>query len=50
MAEAYVIDAVRTPVGKRSGSLAGVHPIDLGGTRSAASSTGSTSTPARSTT
>ncbi|MCB0931912.1 MAG: acetyl-CoA C-acetyltransferase [Mycobacterium sp.] len=27
---AYVIDAVRTPVGKRNGSLAGVHPIDLG--------------------
>ena len=30
MAEAYVIDAVRTPVGKRNGSLAGLHPIDLG--------------------
>lgn len=30
MPEAYVIDAVRTPVGKRNGSLAGVHPIDLG--------------------
>jgi len=30
MPEAYVVDAVRTPVGKRSGSLAGVHPIDLG--------------------
>lgn len=30
MAEAYVIDAVRTPVGKRNGSLASVHPIDLG--------------------
>src|SRR6201993_444025 len=28
--EAYVVDAVRTPVGKRNGSLAGVHPIDLG--------------------
>ena len=28
--EAYVIDAVRTAVGKRNGSLAGVHPIDLG--------------------
>ena len=31
MAEAYVIDAVRTPVGRRGGSLANVHPIDLGG-------------------
>ena len=30
MSEAYVIDAVRTPVGKRNGSLAGIHPIDLG--------------------
>ncbi len=30
MADAYVIDAVRTAVGKRNGSLAGIHPIDLG--------------------
>ncbi|MFY9335288.1 MAG: steroid 3-ketoacyl-CoA thiolase FadA6 [Mycobacterium sp.] len=30
MAEAYIIDAVRTPVGKRNGALAGLHPIDLG--------------------
>ncbi|WP_280484549.1 acetyl-CoA C-acetyltransferase [Nocardia cyriacigeorgica] len=30
MREAYVIDAVRTPVGKRGGALAGVHPADLG--------------------
>lgn len=30
MPEAYVIDAVRTPVGKKNGSLAQVHPIDLG--------------------
>ena len=28
--EAYVIDAVRTPVGKRGGSLAAQHPADLG--------------------
>ena len=27
--QAYVIDAVRTAVGKRNGSLAGVHPVDL---------------------
>jgi acetyl-CoA C-acetyltransferase len=27
---AYVIDAVRTAVGKRNGSLAGIHPVDLG--------------------
>jgi acetyl-CoA C-acetyltransferase len=30
MPEAYVVDAVRTAVGKRNGSLAGVHPVDLG--------------------
>ncbi len=29
--EAYIVDAVRTPVGKRGGSLAGVHSADLGG-------------------
>jgi acetyl-CoA C-acetyltransferase len=30
MAEAYIIDAVRTPVGRRNGGLAKVHPADLG--------------------
>lgn len=30
MAEAYIIDAVRTPVGKRGGGLAHMHPADLG--------------------
>ncbi|MEV4597398.1 acetyl-CoA C-acetyltransferase [Amycolatopsis sp. NPDC049253] len=30
MAEAYVLDAVRTPVGRRGGALAAVHPADLG--------------------
>lgn len=30
MPEAYIVDAVRTPVGKKNGSLAQVHPIDLG--------------------
>ena len=30
MAEAYIIDAVRTPVGRKKGSLAAVHPADLG--------------------
>jgi acetyl-CoA C-acetyltransferase len=28
--DAYVIDAVRTPVGKRNGALAAVHPADIG--------------------
>ncbi|MFE7198399.1 acetyl-CoA C-acetyltransferase [Microbacterium oxydans] len=30
MAEAYIVDAVRSPVGRRGGSLAEVHPVDLG--------------------
>jgi len=30
MTEAYIVDAVRTPVGRRGGGLAGVHPADLG--------------------
>ena len=30
MPEAYIVDAVRTPVGKRGGSLSAVHPADLG--------------------
>ncbi|HEX3788666.1 MAG TPA: acetyl-CoA C-acetyltransferase [Pseudonocardiaceae bacterium] len=31
MPEAYIIDAVRTPVGRRGGGLSAVHPADLGG-------------------
>ncbi len=30
MAEAYIVDAVRTPTGRRGGGLSGVHPADLG--------------------
>lgn len=30
MAEAYIVEAVRTPVGRRRGGLAHVHPADLG--------------------
>jgi len=30
MAQAYLVEAVRTPVGRRGGGLAGVHPADLG--------------------
>ena len=30
MTEAYIIDAVRTPVGRRGGSLAEIHSADLG--------------------
>jgi acetyl-CoA C-acetyltransferase len=29
LAEAFIVDAVRTPVGKRGGALAGVHSADL---------------------
>ena len=28
--EAYIVDAVRTPVGRKGGGLSGVHPADLG--------------------
>jgi acetyl-CoA C-acetyltransferase len=28
--EAYIVEAARTPVGRRDGGLAGVHPADLG--------------------
>src|SRR5882757_9427522 len=30
MPEAYIVDAVRTPVGKKGGGLAAEHPADLG--------------------
>ncbi len=30
MSEAYIVDAVRTPTGRRGGALSGVHPADLG--------------------
>jgi acetyl-CoA C-acetyltransferase len=30
MTVAYLVDALRTPVGRRGGALAGVHPADLG--------------------
>jgi acetyl-CoA acyltransferase len=31
MAEAVIVDAVRTPIGKRNGALSGIHPADLSG-------------------
>jgi len=30
MAEAYIVDAVRTPIGRKKGGLAHLHPADLG--------------------
>ena len=30
MAEAYIVEAVRTPVGRRKGGLGGEHPADMG--------------------
>jgi acetyl-CoA C-acetyltransferase len=30
MSEAFIVDAVRAPVGKRGGSLSSIHPADLG--------------------
>ena len=35
MRDAVIVEAVRTPVGKRNGSLSAVHPIDLVGPRAA---------------
>jgi len=29
MRDAVIVEAVRTPVGKRNGTLSGVHPVDL---------------------
>ena len=31
MAEAVIVDAVRTAIGKRNGALCGIHPVDLSG-------------------
>src|SRR2546428_2587045 len=30
MGQAYIVDAVRTPIGRRGGGLSGVHSADLG--------------------
>jgi acetyl-CoA C-acetyltransferase len=30
MTEAYIVDAIRTPMGRRNGGLRGIHPGDLG--------------------
>ena len=30
MSEAFIVDAVRTPVGRRGGALSQIHPADLG--------------------
>ena len=30
MAEAYIVDALRSPTGKRGGTLSQVHPVDMG--------------------
>jgi acetyl-CoA acyltransferase len=29
MREVVIVEAVRTPVGKRNGGLSGTHPVDL---------------------
>ena len=36
MPEAVIVEAVRTPVGRRNGALAGLHPTELLGTAQAA--------------
>jgi acetyl-CoA acyltransferase len=30
MGTAYIVDAVRTPIGKKNGALSGLHPVELG--------------------
>src|SRR5438128_145236 len=42
MPDAVIVGAVRTPVGRRKGGLAGIHPVDLSGhvLRALASRTG----------
>jgi acetyl-CoA acetyltransferase len=50
MPDAFVVGAVRSPVGRRNGSLAAIHPADLGRTCCVSWSSGPASTPARSTT
>ena len=30
MGTAYLVDAIRTPVGRRNGALSGIHPVELG--------------------
>ena len=50
MAEAYIVGAVRTPVGTKKGALAAVHPADLGAHVLKSSSSAPGSTPRRSTT
>ena len=51
MPEAYIVDAVRTPVGRRGGGLSAVHPADLGApVLEALVSDGPASTPPPSTT
>ncbi len=30
MSEAYIVDAIRTPIGKKGGALSRIHPADLG--------------------
>ena len=35
MRDAVIVAALRTPVGRRGGALADVHPVDLGATRAA---------------
>jgi acetyl-CoA C-acetyltransferase len=32
MTQAYIVDALRTPAGRRRGALSNVHPVDLGAT------------------
>ena len=45
MQNAVIVDAVRTPLGKRNGKLKDVHPVELAAHTLRASSSATTSTP-----
>ena len=45
MSTAVIVDAVRTPGGKRNGKLSGWHPADLAAETLKAIASGTTSTP-----
>ena len=50
MATAVIVDAVRTPLGKRNGTLKDTHPVDLAAHTLQRWSSATTSTPRSSTT
>ena len=48
MPTAVIVDAIRTPLGRRNGKLKDVHPVDLVAARAAARSSSATASTPRS--